>query len=138
MAQNWNTKELEASVVAYLEMRQNDFDQNPYSKKAYYRLLSSRFGRTEKAYEYRMQNISFVFSVMGREWVKGLRPAKNVGANVAGEIEKIINRLENKSSSPRRSISYKCFQSSQKEETGGTEGKPKTTNCQDNHHRICA
>ena len=96
MAENWSTEELEASVVAYLEMRQNDFDQIPYS----YRRLSSKFGRTEKAYEYRMQNISYVFSVMGREWVKGLRPAKNVGANVAGEIEKIINRLENQSSSP--------------------------------------
>ena len=47
-----------------------------------------------------MQNISYVFSVMGRDWVKGLRPAKNVGANVANEIEKIINRLENQSSSP--------------------------------------
>ena len=100
MAENWSTEELEASVVAYLEMRQNDFDQTPYSKKAYYRQLSSRFGRTEKSYEYRMQNISYVFSVKGREWVKGLRPAKNVGANVAGEIEKIINRLENQSSSP--------------------------------------
>ena len=32
--------------------------------------------------------------------MKGLRPAKNVGANVAGEIEKIINRLENQSSFP--------------------------------------
>ena len=99
MAENWSTEELEASVVAYLEMRQNDFGQIAYSKKASYRKLSSKFGRTEKAYEYRMQNISYVFSEMGREWVKGLRPAKNVGANVAGEIEKIINRLENRSSS---------------------------------------
>jgi 5-methylcytosine-specific restriction protein A len=81
-------------------MRQNDFDQIKYSKKAYYRELSSKFGRTEKAYEYRMQNISYVFSVLGREWVKGLRPAKNVGANVGGEIEKIISRLENQSPSP--------------------------------------
>ena len=99
MAENWSTAELEASVVAYLEMRQNDFDGTPYSKKAYYRELSSRFGRTEKSFEYRMQNISYVLSVMGRDWVTGLRPAKNVGANVAGKIEEIINRLENSNSS---------------------------------------
>ena len=73
MAENWSTEELEASVVAYLEMRKNDFDQTPYSKKAYYRQLSSRFRRTEKSYEYRMQNISYIFSVKGREWVKGCR-----------------------------------------------------------------
>jgi 5-methylcytosine-specific restriction protein A len=100
VAENWSTTELEAAAVAYLEMRRNEFDGTPYSKKAYYRELFSRFGRTEKAYEYRMQNISYVFSVMGREWVKGLKPAKNVGVNVLGEIEKIINRLENQSSSP--------------------------------------
>ncbi|MGB0572690.1 MAG: HNH endonuclease [Alphaproteobacteria bacterium] len=99
MADNWSTEELEASVVAYLEMRQCDFDGTSYSKKGYYRQLSVRFGRTEKAYEYRMQNISYVFSVLGREWVRGLRPARNVGANVAEKIEKIINRLEDQSSS---------------------------------------
>jgi 5-methylcytosine-specific restriction protein A len=98
MADNWSAEELEASVVAYFDMRQNDFQKEPYSKKAYYRELSRRFGRTEKAFEYRLQNISFVLSVMGRDWVKGLKPAKNVGLNVAGEIEKIINRLENRSS----------------------------------------
>ena len=32
---------------------------------------------------------------MGRDWVKGLKPAKNVGTNVVVEIERIINRLEN-------------------------------------------
>jgi 5-methylcytosine-specific restriction enzyme A len=99
MADNWSTEEIEASVIAYLEMRQNDFDGTSYSKKAYYRALSGRFGRTEKAYEYRMQNISYVFSILGREWVSGLRPARNVGANVAGKIEEIINRLEDQSSS---------------------------------------
>jgi 5-methylcytosine-specific restriction protein A len=100
MAENWSSEELEASVAAYLEMRQNDFDGKAYSKKSYYRELASRFERTEKSFEYRMQNISYVFSVMGRSWVKGLKPAKNVGANVAGEIERIINQLENQSLPP--------------------------------------
>jgi len=37
---------------------------------------------------------------MGRSWVKGLKPLKNVGANIAGEIESIIYRLEKQSSAP--------------------------------------
>ena len=43
-----------------------------------------------------MQNISYVFSLMGRDWVKGLKPAKNVGVNVFREIGVIIAALENK------------------------------------------
>ena len=33
---------------------------------------------------------------MGRDWVKGLKPAKNVGSNVFREIEEIIAEVENK------------------------------------------
>lgn len=63
-------------------------------KTEYYKELSKKFGRTEKAYEYRMQNISYVLSIQGRDWVSGLRPAKNVGANVAADIEGILAELE--------------------------------------------
>jgi 5-methylcytosine-specific restriction protein A len=63
-------------------------------KKQYYSQLASQFGRTDKAYEYRMQNISYVLSLMGREWLNGLRPAKNVGANVAAQIEGLLLEAE--------------------------------------------
>lgn len=94
MSNNWTEEELEAAVVAYLDMRTKELDNIPFTKKEYYVLLSETYGRTEKSYEYRMQNISYVFSTMGRRWVTGLKPAKNVGARVAGEIEGIINKLE--------------------------------------------
>ena len=94
--QNWSRKELEASVKSYLEMRQKDLNGENYIKKEYYQRLSKAFSRTEKSFEYRMQNISYVFSLMGRDWVKGLKPAKNVGVNVFREIEEIIAALENK------------------------------------------
>jgi 5-methylcytosine-specific restriction enzyme A len=100
MADNWRSEELEAAVAAYLEMRKKDFDGEKYSKKSYYRNLAIRFERTEKSFEYRMQNISYVFSILGRSWIKGLKPAKNVGANVASDIERIINKLENQSAAP--------------------------------------
>ena len=41
-----------------------------------------------------MQNISFVFSQFGREWLTGLKPAKNVGSHVLGKIDEIIDRIE--------------------------------------------
>ena len=94
--QNCIREELEASVRSYLEMRQKDLDGENYIKKEYYQRLSTEFSRTEKSFEYRMQNISYVFSLMGRDWVKGLKPAKNVGSNVFREITEIISDLENK------------------------------------------
>ena len=93
--QNWSREELEASVKSYLEMRQKDLNGENYIKKEYYQRLSKAFSRTEKSFEYRMQNISHVFSLMGRDWVKGLKPAKNVGSNVFREIVEIIADLEN-------------------------------------------
>ena len=37
-----------------------------------------------------MQNISAVYGLMGRSWLCGLKPAKNVGTNVTRTIERII------------------------------------------------
>ena len=96
MQRKWNKKELQASVNSYMEMKRKEVEGITFSKKEYYQKLSRKFDRTEKSFEYRMQNISYVFSEMGREWIKGLRPAKNVGSNVFKEIEEIINNLDNK------------------------------------------
>ena len=49
-----------------------------FSKVDYYRKLSKKFERSEKSIEYRMQNISFVFSHLGRKFLTGLKPAKTV------------------------------------------------------------
>ncbi len=65
-----------------------------FTKKIYYESLASRFGRTIKAYEYRVQNISYVFDLMGREWLPGLKPARNVGLRNVERIEKIISEIE--------------------------------------------
>ena len=91
---DWTPAELKAAVDAYLDMQRNARMGLPMVKKQYYRDLHQRFGRTEKSYEYRMQNISYVFSLMGREWLPGLKPAKNVGASVAPQIEAFIHEAE--------------------------------------------
>jgi 5-methylcytosine-specific restriction protein A len=97
---NWSDEELRASIAAYLEMHQKERLNEKFIKKHYYAALAEQFGRSEKAFEYRMQNISYVLSLMGRDWMQGLKPAKNVGANVAECIEKIIGELEGQHFSP--------------------------------------
>ena len=94
MNTNWSDAELEASVRSYLEMKDKELNGIKFTKVDYYRDLSKKFGRSEKSFEYRMQNISFVFSQLGREWVTGLKPAKNVGSHVLGKIDEIIDRIE--------------------------------------------
>ena len=94
MSDSWSDGELRAAVQAYVEMRQLEIEGISFSKKSYYRDLATRFGRTEKSFEFRMQNISFVYSLQGRRWVTGLKPARNVGANVIKRLEDIITSVE--------------------------------------------
>jgi len=92
--EEWSTAELRASVDAYLEMLRQHRRGLPFVKKQYYRSLSQRFGRTEKAFEYRAQNISHVLALQGREWLPGLVPAKNVGPTVTAQIEQLLAEAE--------------------------------------------
>lgn len=100
MSVNWSEKELRATVQVYLEMYTQEFAGKSFNKKAYYRQLSEEYGRTEKAYEYRMQNISYIFALLGRNWISGLKPAKNVGRRIGEKIEILIAQFENRPSNP--------------------------------------
>lgn len=100
MNDGWKDEEIRASVEAYLDMLHKERDNQPFVKKQYYRELAARFGRTEKAFEYRMLNISYVLSLKGRDWIFGLKPARNVGTNVAAEIEQQLDFIEGKKSAP--------------------------------------
>lgn len=100
MATDWTREELSAAVHAYVEMLELERCGESFTKKKYYDALSRRFDRSSKAFEYRMQNISHVYAVLGRQWLAGLKPAKNVGAKVLPIIEELISEHENTSSSP--------------------------------------
>lgn len=96
----WTEDELRASVAAYLEMQQQYRSRQSFTKTSYYNSLSAQFGRKPGAYERRMQNISYVLSLMGRDWLPGLKPQSNVGANVGGQLESMIAEAEGKSYVP--------------------------------------
>lgn len=90
VGEGWGDNELKAAVLAYLRLQKDSDTGKKTSKAAVYRDLAKTFGRSKKAFEYRMQNISYVLTLMGRRWLDGLKPAKNVGAIVAAKIEKLI------------------------------------------------
>ena len=100
MNEAWSEKELEASIVAYLGMLDTERRGEPLVKSHVYKVLAERFGRTPKAFEYRMQNISYVFYTQVRRWVSGLLPAKNIGANVASTLERILAEVEGRQARP--------------------------------------
>jgi 5-methylcytosine-specific restriction enzyme A len=103
----WTDHELRAAVVAYREMQKAERAGRPVNKKEVYRDLASRFGRTEKAFEYRMQNISAVLALIGREWVPGLKPATHVGANVVARLERVLSDVDGVRSSPVAALEAK-------------------------------
>src|SRR4051812_6689668 len=107
MAEEWSDAELAAAVDAYNEMARRNAASLPYSKKEVYRDLAERFGRTEKAFEYRMQNISAVLSELGRPWIPGLKPASNVGTNVKPRIIALLQRPRRRESAKRSDPVYK-------------------------------
>ncbi len=59
-------------------------------KARVYRELADRHGRTAKAWEYRMQNISHVLDQAGKPWLPGLLPASNVGARVEPKLAMLL------------------------------------------------
>jgi hypothetical protein len=91
---DWTGDELRASVVAYLEMQRLDRAGIPVKKSDFYNALVGDFGRSSAAFEYRMHHISYVLSLMGRDWLTDLKPVTNVGVNVAEQIEKLITEVE--------------------------------------------
>ncbi|MCO4862858.1 HNH endonuclease [Cupriavidus sp. WGlv3] len=91
MDDGWSDAELAASVGAYKKMAQSYLAGQRVNKSAIYRELEGQFGRSAKAFERRMQNISAVLRDLGSGWVPGLMPAKHVGPNVQPRIVALLD-----------------------------------------------
>lgn len=100
MRKEWNDEEMKAAVLAYLEMLDKYSKEIPFVKKDYYAVLAKKFDRTAKSFEFRMENISYVFYLLGKPYIPGLKPKQNVGTKNIMRIERFINEIESKSSIP--------------------------------------
>ena len=47
MSENWSKEELEAAVVAYIDMRNKELSHAPFTKKEYYVSLAAKYGRNQ-------------------------------------------------------------------------------------------
>lgn len=86
----WTEDELAAAVEAYRQMEARLANGSGLEKVRVYRELAARHGRTSKAWEYRMQNISHVLDKAGKPWLPGLLPASNVGAMVEPKLARLL------------------------------------------------
>ena len=121
MSDGWSNEELKASVECYVEMQRKERAGQLIAKKQYYRKLAQRFGRSEKAFENRMQNISYILSLMGRSWLTGLKPAKNVDADVADQIEKLFTQLDG-----QKAVAVAAFEITVRENCKGASPRSRT------------
>ncbi|WP_409460831.1 HNH endonuclease [Stenotrophomonas maltophilia] len=86
----WTEDELAAAVEAYRQMEARLANGSALEKTRVYRELVARHGRTSKAWEYRMQNISHVLDQADKPWLPGLLPASKVGARVEPKLAKLL------------------------------------------------
>lgn len=94
MVKGWSNEELRASVEAYRWMGKQQEAGFGFKKKQVYEELAIRFGRTAKAFEYRMQNISAVLDELNLPWIPGLKPAKNVGTDMKAKLIQYVQDTE--------------------------------------------
>lgn len=89
---HWNTHDIQAAVDSYLRMLELEQQGEKINKALENRILRKHLSedRTESSIEFRMQNISAVLDELGKTWIKGYRPAKNVGANVKTKIKNAL------------------------------------------------
>lgn len=92
-SKDWTDAELLETVKAYLRMRENERSGTPYNKAAVNRELraGALAGRSQGSIEYRMQNISSVLAELGEYWIKGYKPATNVGVQTK---QRLLRQLE--------------------------------------------
>ncbi|MDK9761632.1 HNH endonuclease [Vibrio sp. D420a] len=125
----WSDAEIEDSVKEYLQMLELSRNGYKFNKAQIYRELSSRHKRGLKSYEFRMQNISYVFELMGRAWVPGLKPKRNITSQQVELIESLIASIESKPFEGKASFEAKVRESSKKPNPTKPKGdaKPKTS-----------
>lgn len=86
----WSDDELRSTIAAYRAILDAEQAGKHVNKAQTYRRLSSQFHRSPKAFERRMQNISAILDAWSVPWIEGLKPLKNIGANVRPRIALLL------------------------------------------------
>ncbi|MDD2104219.1 HNH endonuclease signature motif containing protein [Pseudomonas sp. YuFO20] len=99
---DWSVSEIKAAVDAYLKMLALELSGQKFVKTEVNLALRETAlpTRTKGSVEFRMQNISTVLMKMDREFIKGYKPAKNVGSNVEQLIQVALTERGVQSGAP--------------------------------------
>ena len=92
--ETWTDDELEAAVIAYLQMLKLESAGSPYNKASVVRALKAGPLRHRASVDHRMSNISYVLSQMDRTWIRGYKPLANVGSDGQARLKAIIDRFD--------------------------------------------
>lgn len=125
VVEDWGDEELRAVVASYVEMQRNEREGRLLLKKHYYRKLAEKFGQAEKVYEHRMQNISYVLSLLGRSWLTGLKPARNLEVGIAVRIEKLLEEVEGQRRAPVAAFEIDAREQVRQKDLPKPAGNPK-------------
>lgn len=89
---DWSVPEIKAAVDAYLKMLALELNGQKFVKAQENLALRETAlpTRTKGSVEFRMQNISTVLMNMDRDFIKGYKPARNVGSRVEQEIRTVL------------------------------------------------
>ncbi|MGY2259991.1 HNH endonuclease [Pseudomonas sp. SDO55104_S430] len=89
---DWSIHEIRAAVDAYLRMLSLELSGKKFVKTEQNLALRQTAlpTRTKGSVEFRMQNISTVLMNMDRDFIKGYKPARNVGSNVEQAIREVL------------------------------------------------
>ena len=96
MSRPWSTEENEATAAIYFQMLRLEHARQRFNKSDFYRRLHSRLdGRSLKAGERKLQNISAVLANNNQPYLKGLLPAQNYQrALESAVLEWIVGRSD--------------------------------------------
>lgn len=103
----WSEAEFASAVTAYLKMLAAHKTAQPFNRAEIRRdLLSGPLaGRSESAFEYRMQNISAVLEFLGHDFLPGYPPARNVGPRATRIISALLEgAVEQSEAAPEAAI----------------------------------
>lgn len=91
----WSIEELKAAAKAYLWMLKSEEEGTTFTKSAVNQSLQAGplKRRTIKSIEYRMQNLSAVLSDFCLPWIKGYKPARNIGEKNEIRLRAILVEL---------------------------------------------
>lgn len=93
---DWSDAEVQKTLDLYIKMLEMDLLGREFNKSALNRELVSRLdGRTHKAVEFKLQNISYVLNEAGWPYVRGYRPASHIQlALIPAVAQFILDRPE--------------------------------------------